>query len=374
MNVLALEPYYGGSHKAFLDGWIHHSKHSWTVLSLPPFKWKWRMRHSAITFAQMLNEMHEENQFWDVLFFSDMLNFAEFKGLVDERIRQLPSIAYFHENQLSYPVRYENERDYHFATTNLTTALCADHVWFNSRFHRDEFLESLNRFLRKMPDYQPLESIEIIRSKSSVFPQGVEPVTISDNRPSGPAVITWAARWEFDKDPDTFFEALRSVKKSGIDFRLNVIGEQFSNSPEVFRIAEQEFADHIDRWGYQESREEYLKTLSGTDIFVSTAQHEFFGVSVVEAIAAGAYPLLPLRLAYPEIIPADEADNKHEFFYDGDAESLGEKLKVLAEKINSRGRDKVWGGKSDKCIKYIKKFFWNNLTPHLDSALENSVV
>ena len=51
MRILALEPYYGGSHRAFLDGWVAHSRHEWTVLELPAYKWKWRMRHAAITLA-----------------------------------------------------------------------------------------------------------------------------------------------------------------------------------------------------------------------------------------------------------------------------------------------------------------------------------
>ena len=50
----------------------------------------------------------------------------------------------------------------------------------------------------------------------------------------------------------------------------------------------------------------YLKILSEADIIVSTAIHEFFGISVVEAIAAGAYPLLPKRLAYPEVLALEK--------------------------------------------------------------------
>jgi len=48
VNILALEPFYGGSHRAFLDGWAAHSRHHWTVLGLSPRHWKWRMRHGAI--------------------------------------------------------------------------------------------------------------------------------------------------------------------------------------------------------------------------------------------------------------------------------------------------------------------------------------
>ncbi|UCE50536.1 MAG: DUF3524 domain-containing protein [Phycisphaerales bacterium] len=35
MNIPALEPYYGGSHKAFIDGLSGASEHDWTVLALP---------------------------------------------------------------------------------------------------------------------------------------------------------------------------------------------------------------------------------------------------------------------------------------------------------------------------------------------------
>ena len=51
MKILGLEGYYGGSHKAFIDGWMGVSGHDWTLLTLAGYKWKWRMRHGAVTFA-----------------------------------------------------------------------------------------------------------------------------------------------------------------------------------------------------------------------------------------------------------------------------------------------------------------------------------
>ena len=176
MKILALEPYYGGSHKAFLDGWSSRSRHEWTVLKLAGYKWKWRMRHSAITFAEEVKRRAGDGESWDLIFCSDMLNLAEFLGLSPAAVGGLPSVVYFHENQLTYPVRFENERDYQFAITNMTTALAGKSVWFNSTFHKDSFLEALEEFLQRMPDYQPVESVELIRGKAIVCSPGIEKI------------------------------------------------------------------------------------------------------------------------------------------------------------------------------------------------------
>jgi glycosyltransferase involved in cell wall biosynthesis len=329
MRILTLEAYYGGSHKAFLDGWLNHSEHDFTVFSLPPSKWKWRMRHAAITFAQQINALVAEGKEWDVLFCSDMLNLAEFLGLVDTSIRKLPKIAYFHENQLTYPVQIESERDYQYGMTNITTATAADAVWFNSAFHRDEFLDAIGAFLKRMPDYQPVEVIEQIQAKSSIHPPGLAPITHSKERKPGPMRILWAARWEHDKNPEEFFAAVKVLKEKGLDFRLNVIGEQFRDRPEVFDWAKDHFADHIDRWGYQASFEEYEAALAESDIVVSTANHEFFGIGMLEAIAAGCFPLLPQRLSYPTIIWTLVKDSGEAFLYDGTVEDLTKRLERM---------------------------------------------
>ncbi len=332
MKILALEPYYGGSHQAFLDGWQARSRHEWTSLTLPPSKWKWRMRHAAITFAQQIQEKATAGESWDGLFCSDMLNLAEFLGLTDESIRTLPKVVYFHENQLTYPVRFESERDYQFAMTNLTTALAADAVWFNSAFHREDFLRAAESFINKMPDYKPLQRIDEIRRKSEIQPPGIH---ISNSQPTqkneGPVRILWAARWEHDKNPDDFFEAMKILKDRGLPFRLSVIGQQFRDRPEVFDRAAAVFADRIDRWGFQPTPEAYHAALAESDIAVSTAAHEFFGIGILEAVAAGCLPLLPRRLSYPEILRTLDPDRADDFLYDGTAADLANKLTTLIQ-------------------------------------------
>jgi len=368
MKILALEPYYGGSHKAFLDGWIRKSRHEWDLFTLPANKWKWRMRSAAIEFADAANKYLKQGRTWEVIFCSDMLNLAEFLGLAGPKLRKIPSIVYFHENQLTYPSRFEQERDSHFAITNMTTALAATIVWFNSSFHRDDFLTALKTFLKRMPDHRPLDAIEELRRKSRVYPQGIESFPIPKKRSSGPIRILWAARWEHDKNPEDFFEALAHVKERHTDFRLSVIGEQFKDAPEVFTWARNFFADHIDRWGYQEGRKEYETALGEADIIVSTANHEFFGISIVEAIAAGAYPVLPKRLSYPEILSGIEPYTENEFFYDGSVHGLAEKIIFLAKETQ---QDKLWGTDRMRGVRGVERFTWQKLLPVLDNALDS---
>jgi glycosyltransferase involved in cell wall biosynthesis len=362
MNVLAIEGYYGGSHKAFLDGWIARSRHTWTLLTLPANKWKWRMRHGAITFAQQAARLAAEGSRWDVLFCSDMLNLAEFLGLSYESVRRLPRIVYFHENQLTYPVRVESERDYQYVMTNLTTALAAEAVWFNSAFHRDEFLSGLRAFLKRMPDNQPLDAVDAIAARSAVHPPGIEPFPPRGPRPPGPLHILWAARWEHDKSPEDFFAAMKILKQKGIDFRLSVIGEQFRDVPEVFAWAKEFFAGQIVRWGYQPTRDAYRAALTDADVVVSTARHEFFGLSITEAIAAGAYPLLPKRLAYPEILDTIAPSSTQQHFYDGTVDHLAQRLAGLSRQLQQPT--------FELAEKAANMYGWPTRAPALDDALQ----
>ncbi len=364
MRILALEPYYGGSHRAFLDSWIEGSRHRWTLLTLPAYKWKWRMRHGAVTLAEEVERLVAAGKRWDLLFCSDMLNLAELRGLAGAAVHRLPAVAYFHENQLTYPTRFEKERDLHFGLTNLTTALAAGEVWFNSAFHRDELLGAMPKMLKRMPDYRPTSAVDRIRERSRIYPQGIGEMPRRGPRRDGPLKILWAARWELDKDPETFFEALEIARAAGVEFRLDVLGESFRRVPEIFARARESFAEHIERWGYLPRRADYVTALGDADVMVSTARHEFFGVAVVEALAAGCFPVVPRRLAYPEIL-ADVGGDAGEHFYDGSAAHLAARLGELAPR-----RGDLWRGDPERGKIAVERFSWPRLRPCLDGALE----
>ena len=363
MRILAIEPYYGGSHKAFLDGWMKHSRHRFDLITFPAYKWKWRMRHAAVSTAAEAVKLLTAGKDWDLIFASDMLGLAEFSGLVPTPVSTLPRIAYFHENQLLYPDNSKQERDLHYAYTNLTTALAADRVWFNTGWHRDAFLEESRCFLQRMPDYQHLDKLETIRTKSSVHSPGISnPETIPRiNDSTGPLRLLWAARWEHDKNPADLYRLLKLLRTSGIDFRISIIGENFTTIPPEFTRIQQEFSTCITRFGYQQSQKEYIRALSEADIIFSTAIHEFFGISILEGCACGAIPLAPNRLAYPEVLGKNP-----DFLYAGTPEALTEKILQFSRIRGSAD----WDGYSSMARKTALNYYWGKTAAQMDTAAE----
>lgn len=362
LRVLALNAFHGGSHRAFLSQWSSRSRYEWTLLTLPGRKWKWRMRHAAITLAEEAADRVSQGQSFDVLFCTDMLNLAEFLGLCPPAIRELPRVAYFHENQLTYPRRTSDDRDLHFAFTNLTTALAASEVWFNSAFHRDEFFEGFADWLPRLPDFQPLSALEEIRNKSAVRSPGVQatdsPVSQS---PGEPLTILWASRWEHDKNPELFFEGLKAFQKGGRPFRLKVLGESYSQAPSCFEAARTAFAEQIDTWGFLPERADYESVLAASDVVVSTADHEFFGIAILEAVAAGCFPLTPCRLAYPEVLGTDLP-----IFHDDSSQGIADRLTELVEwKADGRLQDLS----AQLANRVRTNYGWAAVAPRLDNDL-----
>jgi glycosyltransferase involved in cell wall biosynthesis len=258
-----------------------------------------------------------------------MVNVGELRGLLPPQLRTVPLVAYFHENQLFYPVRKEDERNQHFSLINWVSALCADESWFNSSYNATTLLQGLENLLRKMPDEPSLETLDRIRERSRVEPPLIA-VTESPQKRPGPLHIAWVGRWEHDKRPDAFFAALRKLRDEGTEFRLSCFGQSFRQWPADFASARGEFGDTLEHFGFVESRAEYELALGRCDVAVSTAEHEFFGVALLEAVALGCLPLVPNRLVYPEIYPGAA-------LYDGKIKSLVAQLRYLAKLKATQG-------------------------------------
>jgi glycosyltransferase involved in cell wall biosynthesis len=244
---------------------------------------------------------------WDAIFASTFLNLAEFKGLAGAAMGTVPAVVYFHENQLVYPNRHTAEWDLQFPLTNITSALAADRCWFNTEWNRDAFLEGIAPFISQFPDHRPKGLAEQIAGKSRVLAPPFDPAPFDAVRPDrGPRCrMVWPHRWEHDKAPAAFFAAVAALAAEGLDFEVVVAGQEFAETKEEFAAAAACLGDRLAHVGQPQGRDAYARLLASCDVAVSTAANEFFGLAMVEAAYAGCFPLVPDRLAYPEIYPAD---------------------------------------------------------------------
>ncbi len=335
-----LEPFYGGSHKQWIDGYKQHTQHEIELYTLPDTFWKWRMDGGAIEIAKQFLD-REKN--CDLFLGSDMLDANTFLSLVRKASPDISYYMYFHENQLSYPwSSQERHRDWkrrYYGMINYRSAVAADKCFFNSDFHMKSFLQDLEEELQRSPDYKTLWSIDALREKSSVLPLGMSVQYIyeyakawrEESVEDASPLILWNHRWDYDKRPDKFFNVIRRLDEEGYNFRLAVLGEQLDVTNKIFEEARERFHERIEHWGYVESYEEYIKILSQCSILPVTSEHDFFGASVIEAVTCGVIPVLPRRLVYPEHFPELKYG---ELYYENTGDLL-DKLRHLLKAANS---------------------------------------
>lgn len=323
MHIWLLSPYQTGSHQSWSENYQRFSQHKITLLTMAGRFWKWRMQGGAIDLAAQARAALDFGP-PDAVIATDMVNLPVWLALLRDALSpHTPILYYMHENQLTYPWRPGEKPDLTYAMVNWSSQLCADRVAFNSGYHLESWFEALPRLLKHFPDYNHLELIDQVRTQSCVLPVGIRCDSLeyttsnldgSSTSTQGDAqgcpthqapLILWNQRWEYDKNPEHFFRLLYRLQEAGAPFQLAVAGENFRNIPQEFEQARQQLADRIVHWGYLESYTAYVDLLHRTDLVISTAVHEFFGISVLEAIVAGAFPLLPNRLSYPELIPGE---------------------------------------------------------------------
>jgi len=378
MRILLVSPYHGGSHAAWADGLQRHSEYDFSLLTLADRFWKWRMHGGAITLARRF--VADESLAPDVVMATDMLDLTTFAALTRRKLGATPLVLYMHENQLTYPLpadgtagpmrRQLGERDQHYAFVNYASMMTADLVLFNSQYHRDSFFEELPRFLKHFPENNELGTVDILRKKSQVLAVGVdfgrfetgdlEIKSVSHSPVSNlpPPLIVWNQRWEYDKNPEAFFAALYAMEAEGIPFRLALCGQQFGKRPSIFNEAIQRLGARVLHVGYAEP-EEYKRLLWEAAVTVSTAHHEFFGISVLEAIYCQTFPILPQRLSYPELIP--EAFHLRCLYQNQGG--LIERLRwALTHPVEAKEA-------ADKLQTAVSLFNWTNIAPRYDQII-----
>ena len=344
-HVLFIEPFYGGSHRSFLDGLVASSRHQFTLFTLPGSEWRKRMRLGAQQLAKLAGGVETQP---DLLIASDMLDLPAFLALTRPRFSSTPVLLYMHENQFTYPRIRGTKLNSWFGQINYMSALAATAVAFNSEYHRREFLDALRQLTDEPTNWLDPEAIELIEAKSSTLPVGVELRWMDgarpETRPDGPPLILWNHRWEFDKAPAMFVRTLETLATDDVAFRVAVAGEPGDNPHPSLVSLPDALGDRVIHHGHLAARTDYAGLLWEADLVVSTARHEFFGVSTVEAMYCECVPVLPNGLNYPFLVP----DTLHEScLYDNEADLvaklrstiLGHRPDVAALRTAAAGYD-----------------------------------
>ncbi|MCW8126366.1 tRNA-queuosine alpha-mannosyltransferase domain-containing protein [Microbulbifer halophilus] len=317
MNVLLLSAYDADSHKRWRRGLVAAIPDwQWTVLALPPRHFSWRVRGNSLSWGR--GEAADTlRRPWDLIVATSMTDLSALRGLVPE-IAGVPTAVYFHENQFAYPRSERAHPNINPELMNVYTALCGDLLLFNSHYNRRTLLEGAEKLLKRFPDFVPPGLCAEIEGKSQVLPVPLEdelfaaPGGRSDLPPvgegpaaggpgSGPTYV-WNHRWEYDKGPDILLAALQRFVAHRWPFTLHMVGQQFRRQPPEFARIRELLEQHgaLGAWGYQRSADDYRRLLRQSHAVLSTARHDFQGLAVLEAVAAGCRPVVPDSLAYPE--------------------------------------------------------------------------
>ncbi len=309
--IWLLNPYHTGSHRAWAEGYAAHSRHRVSILSMSGCFWKWRMQGGAVELADQARKRLAAGDRPDLLLATSMVNLPAFLALLRADLPPVPVALYMHENQLTYPLPPGERRDLTYGMIQYLSMLVADRICFNSTYHLAAWYESLPRLLKHFPDYNHLERVKELQAKSVVLPVGCDLRRFDQHGEgrragrNGPLIL-WNQRWEYDKDPEAMLRALYALAEEGLPFRVALAGQNFRVVPAEFAEARERLGRRLVHYGYAETEAEYARLLWAADIVLSTAIHEFFGVSIVEAIYCGCLPVLPNRLSYPELIPPEQ--------------------------------------------------------------------
>lgn len=357
MKVLLLSAYDAASHTYWRKSLVaQFPDYDWTVLTLPPRYFAWRLRGNSLSWAFGEREVLEQD--YDLVFATSMTDLSALRGFVP-KLATTPTLVYFHENQFAYPESGKEYGSLEPKILNIYTALAADKILFNSHYNRDSFLQGVAKLLKKMPDQVPPGMVEHLTQHSQVLPVplmdqlyhiGDDQADSQDSRNSqpidiawsGPATqsdnairIVWSARWEFDKGPDRLLAIMRELESRSVNYRMAIMGERFRKIPQEFNTIKQEFGHRLDQFGFAETRDKYLAWLSAGDIVLSTATHEFQGVAVLEAVVKGCIPVLPDREVYPELFGADYIYPHYGTDIKKEAKAAVDMIILRAEQINS---------------------------------------
>lgn len=311
MNILLLSAYHARSHAYWAEQLqLRLPEFNWRQLSLSPRYFNWRIRGNPLSWLTLSRDIADFNA--DLMVATSMVDLATLRGL-QPQLAHIPALVYCHENQFAYPQSDSAPARLEPLMVNLYSALSADCLCFNSAFNQSSFMTGVEAFLKRMPDELNMHAVlSELQTKSRVLSVPLKPLPCKPEPEPEPSsgqtkheapIVLWNHRWEFDKGPEQLLAAVRAFQAAGESVRWAIVGESFRKRPAAFDQIEA-MAEQGDialyRWGFIENEDDYRQLLSDATLVLSTALHDFQGLAIQEAVLAGACPLVPDRLAYPQ--------------------------------------------------------------------------
>jgi hypothetical protein len=311
LDILALEPFYGGGRRNMLETVIHYSRHRWTLLKLPPRRIERRLTAAAHWFAEQLSR-HWAGRV-DVLFTSEAMNLADLMRLVPNLVRK-PSVVYFHSNQLPAPA---STADNPLDVANLNTAAAAQEIWFNSLFHLRDFSSKAAALVRRHPELSSRNPMPELTGKSQLMLPPVDFSLVHQINEHHPQQRRKRAIFVDTRDANikSLNAGLATLVRRAEKFQLVTVGPVEELAPDLPRItlSENDEAGHV-------------QAMLGCGVFLSTKEQCPSDFRCLRALAAGCWPVLPAAGGYPEILP----QRMHKSgLYDGSPASLASRLQDI---------------------------------------------
>jgi hypothetical protein len=292
LDILALEPFFGGVRRAMLETIVRYSRHRWTVLKLPPRRIERRLTTAANWFAEQLSR-HWVGRL-DLLFTSEAMNLPGLLTLFPQ-LAAYPSVVYFHDNQLpglsAGPAAGDNPID----LVNLNTARSATEVWFNSAYHQRMFLMRAKELVDRHPALAARNPVPAVAAKAKLFAPPVDLSLLHEVQSSVdrverlPQTLFVETR---DADVKLLNGAIAKLREQNVPVNLVTVGPVNSLDPTVARTTVSEH-DEVGQ----------LRGMLSAGVIVSVKPTATSDYLVVRGMAAGCRPVLPDAGIYPEMLP-----------------------------------------------------------------------
>lgn len=365
LDVMVVVPWYAGSHRAWADALVDASRHRVRTVTLPGEHWRWRVHGGPVTLAAMIADDVAANGVPDACIVSSLTDTAALLGLARRELGGVPVVQYQHESQLLHPRapgQRRAPRDEPAALAEWRSMLAVDEVWFNSSHHRDAYLTRVGPdLLARGVTPSHVHLVERVRARSRVVPVGVELSGVEARPRAGspdPPVIVFNQRWDLDKAPGRVLAALDHAAASGRPFDVVLAGPRGRT---VRRPSIPERLAPRVRTDAELDRASYLEALRHADLVVADADHEFFGIAPVEAVASGCVPLFPRRANYPDLVDGDDR-----FLHDG--HDLVPRLCATIDRVASG--EPALRTAADALAKRMRRFDARVVTAEVDRRLE----